>query len=630
MPKISVIVPVYNVEKYIDKCLKSLTQQTLQDIEIIIVNDGTLDKSVEIIEKYVKENPSKIKYYEKENGGLSSARNYGLEYATGDYIAFLDSDDYVETNMYEEMYNLAKKENADMVECDFIWEWDYGKKIFDKRREYKTKEEMMKKPRVVAWNKIYKRKIINKYKIRFPEGLIYEDMEFFYKLLPHLNKISYINKYFVHYTQREDSITNKQTQKVEDIFKILDNIFDYYIDQKLYNKYEKELKYMSRRILLGSSLKRIFRIKDYHLRRKMFLKTIIYLLKFRKRINDINNKKRICFGITKLGIGGAERVLVDITNELIKDYDITIFTIYGGGELEKELNPNIKRIRKFIYKKYLKGHFDIDIAFLEGPITRIFAYKGNNKKIAWVHNDISKVFGEDYKSKIKKYIDKWFYNKYDKIIFVSEQNKKSFENVYGDISKRKTIYNYINKERVLSLAKEKCDNPINTKNEKVFITVSRLVKQKAIDRLIRVHKRLIDEGLNHKIYVIGDGEEWTNLTRLAKELSVDNSFIFLGKKENPYPYINKADYFVLLSYFEGYGMVLEEAKILNKPILVTNTAAKEAVMNYDKKTIIENKEDAIFEKMRNVLQGKYIFLNEENKSYNYDNKYLLEQIKNVL
>ena len=144
MPKISIIVPVYNVEIYIDKCLKILTEQTLRDIEIIIVNDGSLDKSEEIIEKYVKENPTKIKYYEKENGGLSSARNYGLEYATGEYIAFLDSDDYVETNMYEEMYNLAKKENADMVECDFIWEWEYGKKIFDKRRVYKSKEEMMK------------------------------------------------------------------------------------------------------------------------------------------------------------------------------------------------------------------------------------------------------------------------------------------------------------------------------------------------------------------------------------------------------------------------------------------------------------------------------------------------------
>ena len=262
MPKISIVVPVYNVEKYIDRCLKSLVNQTLQDIEIIIVNDGSQDKSEEIIEKYVKENHNKIKYYEKSNGGLSSARNYGIEYATGEYIAFLDSDDYVETNMYEEMYNLAKKENADMVECDFIWEWEFGKKIFDKRREYKTKEDMMKRPRVIAWNKIYKREILNKNKIRFPDGLIYEDLEFFLKLLPHLNIISYINKYFVHYTQREDSIINKQTEKIENIFKILDNIFDYYKVQNIYYKYEKELKYMSRRILLGSSLRRIFKLKD--------------------------------------------------------------------------------------------------------------------------------------------------------------------------------------------------------------------------------------------------------------------------------------------------------------------------------------------------------------------------------
>ena len=268
MPKISIIVPVYNVEKYIAKCLKSLTLQTLQGIEIIIVNDGSLDRSIDIIEKYVKENPTKIKYYEKKNGGLSTARNYGLEYATGEYIAFLDSDDYVEINMYEEMYNLAKKENADMVECDFIWEWEYGKKVYDKRREYKTKEDMMKKPRVVAWNKIYKREILNKNKIRFPEGLIYEDMEFFYKLLPHLNKISYINKYFVHYIQRKDSISNKQTKKIEDIFKILDNIFDYYKEQNLYNQYEKELKYMKKRILLGSSLKRILKIKDARNKKK--------------------------------------------------------------------------------------------------------------------------------------------------------------------------------------------------------------------------------------------------------------------------------------------------------------------------------------------------------------------------
>ena len=363
-----------------------------------------------------------------------------------------------------------------------------------------------------------------------------------------------------------------------------------------------------------------------------------------------NQKKRICFGITKLGIGGAERVLIDIANELIKDYDITIFTIYGGGELEKELNPNIKRISlykkekrstfipiyvlfcgKIIYNRYLKGHFDIEIAFLEGPITRIFAYNGNKKKIAWVHNDISKVFGNSYKSIIKKIIDKWVYKKYDEIIFVSEQNKKSFENVYGKISKREIIYNYINKERVLVLAKENYDKSIkNSENEKSFLTVSRLVKQKAIDRLIRVHKRLIDAGLNHKIYVIGDGEEWNNLNMLAKKLNVEKSFIFLGKRVNPFPYIKQADYFILASYFEGYGMVIEEAKILNKSIIVTDTAAKEAVRNYDKKIVIENNEDAIFDEMRNVLQGKYIFLDEVNTRYNYDNKYLLEQIKNIL
>ena len=391
----------------------------------------------------------------------------------------------------------------------------------------------------------------------------------------------------------------------------------------------------------------------------MFLKTLIYLTKLGYKKDFIknkirNHKKRICFGITKLGIGGAERVLIDIVNELIKDYDITIFTIYGGGELEKELNTNIKRkslfkkekknifipiyvllCGKLIYNKYLKGKYDVDIAFLEGPITRIFSYNGNNKKIAWIHNDVSKVFGEDYKSKIKKYIDRWGYKKYDKIIFVSEQNKKSFEDVYGNISKRMIIYNYFNKERVVRLSKEKIEEDKtfiknNLKAEKSFITVSRLVKQKGIDRLIRIHKKLLDKGLEHKIYVIGDGEEKENLDNLAKRLKIEDTFIFLGKKENPYPYMKLADYFVLASYFEGYGMVLEEAKILNKPILVTDTASKEAVINYDKKIIIENNENAIFEEMKNVLQSKYVFLDEKKVNYNYENKYILEQIKNIL
>ena len=126
--KLSIIVPVYNAEQYMEKCLNRLLEQSYSNIEIIIVNDGSEDTSKEKIEKYLKKYPS-IKYLEKENGGLSDARNYGMPYATGEYIAFLDSDDYVESTMYEDMYEMAQKENADMVECDFIWEYP------DKRKE---------------------------------------------------------------------------------------------------------------------------------------------------------------------------------------------------------------------------------------------------------------------------------------------------------------------------------------------------------------------------------------------------------------------------------------------------------------------------------------------------------------
>ena len=276
---ISVIVPVYNVEKYIEKCLKSLVEQTLKNIEIIIVNDGSTDNSKKIISKFA-EKYSNIKYYEKTNGGLSSARNYGIKYANGEYVAFLDSDDYVEKNLYELMYKKALQENSDMVECDFIWEY-YGKNgeivktKKDKRKKFKTLNQYVKNARVVAWNKLIKKQIIDDFNIRFPEGLIYEDIEFFYKLFPHLNKISYVNIYGIHYVQRNGSILNSNPEKIGDIFKILDNVIKYYRDLDIY---ENEMKYRYRRILLGSSMKRILKIKDKKLKKNFFLKTLLLVL----------------------------------------------------------------------------------------------------------------------------------------------------------------------------------------------------------------------------------------------------------------------------------------------------------------------------------------------------------------
>ena len=272
MQDVSIIVPIYNVEKYLSRCVESLLNQTLENIQIILVNDGSTDNSGEIAKVYAEKNPDKILYLEKENGGLSDARNYGMPFATGKYIAFLDSDDYIEKNAYEEMYNKACEGNYDYVECDFIWEYPNKRKI-DKIVNYRNKKEMLTNVRVVAWNKLIKREIIEKNKLQFPKGLRYEDVEFTYKLIPYLKSMGYVDKAFVHYIQRENSIANVQNERTAEIFTILDNVIEYYKDNGLYEEYKEELEYSYTRLLLCSSLKRISKIEDKTNRRKLINKT---------------------------------------------------------------------------------------------------------------------------------------------------------------------------------------------------------------------------------------------------------------------------------------------------------------------------------------------------------------------
>lgn len=268
MPKVSVIVPIYNVEKYLEKCINSLLSQTLEDIQIILVNDGSKDNSGNISKEYEKNNKDRVIYVEKENGGLSDARNYGLKYATGDFIAFLDSDDYIEKNAYEEMYNKAIEENADYVECDFIWEFP-NKIRMDKQYPYKNKKEMLSFVRVVAWNKLIKRQLITDNNLEFPKGLRYEDVEFTYKLIPFINKFAYVDKPFIHYVQREGSIANVQNERTAEIFTVLDNVIEFYKKNNIYEKYRDELEYNYARYLLCSSLKRMCKIKDKTIREKL-------------------------------------------------------------------------------------------------------------------------------------------------------------------------------------------------------------------------------------------------------------------------------------------------------------------------------------------------------------------------
>lgn len=373
--------------------------------------------------------------------------------------------------------------------------------------------------------------------------------------------------------------------------------------------------------------------------------------------------KKILFGITSLTIGGAERVLVDLSNKLQEkeDFEITIFTIYSKGEFEKSLNGNIKVsslydksyneltkmqkilvpikilfCKKSIYKKYIKGDYDTEIAFLEGPITRLFSIKNKNtKKIAWIHNDMSLVFGKGIKAKIKRKIDRKIYSKFSTLVFVSEDNRNKFEQIYPDLRNselekvhKRVVYNYIDKDLVLEKAKEKSNIEFN-KNELNFVSVCRLVEQKAIERLIEVHKKLIDDKYMHKFYIVGDGPLKEKLEAKIKEEGLEKTFILLGQKENPYPYIRQADYFCLLSYFEGYPMVVEEAKILNKEILITDTAAREVVKDYDKSSIFENTEEGIYKGLKKIIQNSKL-KGKKIEVVEYNNEKIIDKVIKLL
>ena len=268
MAEISVIVPVYNVQKYLRKCLNSLVKQTFKDIEIIAVNDGSTDDSEEILKEYA-EKYDNFSYYNKENGGLSDARNFGLKHANGRYVAFVDSDDYVDRTMYEKMYNKALENNYDYVECDFYWVYQ-NKNRLDRGIRYKNKNEMLLYGRVVAWNKLIKKDVITEL---FPKGLYFEDIEFFYKLIPNINDFAFVDEPLVYYVQRENSQSKEQSYKTAQIFNIFDNVFDYYRKHKIYDKYRRELEYSYSRILLCSSLKRMCKIKDDVARNRLCYET---------------------------------------------------------------------------------------------------------------------------------------------------------------------------------------------------------------------------------------------------------------------------------------------------------------------------------------------------------------------
>jgi len=245
MIKISVIIPVYNVEIYIEKCINSLINQTLKEIEFIFVNDGTPDNSVDIIKEYQKKD-KRIKLLEKTNGGQASARNLGLKSAKGEYIAFLDSDDYVKNDTYEKMYKRAKKEDLDIVICNYFL--TYTDHIEEVKNNITDKEEKIILPSEYImltpspWNKIIKKEYLINSNFSFPEGIIYEDFASIPLLGLNNPKVVYINEPLIYYVQSDTStMRNKEYKsKYEDIFKATEYLYNNMIDKN----YNEELEYL--------------------------------------------------------------------------------------------------------------------------------------------------------------------------------------------------------------------------------------------------------------------------------------------------------------------------------------------------------------------------------------------------
>lgn len=255
------------MEQYLEKCLESLLGQTLKEIEIIAVDDGSKDSSPEILKRYAAKS-CKLKCFTKENGGLSDARNYGLAHTTGEYIGYLDSDDFVDLDMYEVMYNKAKKNGSDIVECNLHHTYENYEDTEIMEKIYET-DELLCRGRCVVWNKIYRREWLIETGVTFPFGLIYEDLAFFSKLIPYIKKYDYVDIAPIHYVQRSGSIYNANSERTVHIFDILRGIISFYKERGFYDQYKKELEYLYARILLCSSFERMCRIPDRSVRNRV-------------------------------------------------------------------------------------------------------------------------------------------------------------------------------------------------------------------------------------------------------------------------------------------------------------------------------------------------------------------------
>lgn len=356
--------------------------------------------------------------------------------------------------------------------------------------------------------------------------------------------------------------------------------------------------------------------------------------------------KKILFFIPTLGGGGAEKVLVNLVNNLdSKKYDITVQTLFDIGINKKSLKDNIKyktifrkRIRgnihilklfsrKFLFKMMIKEKYDIIVSYLEGPTTRIVSgcTDLNTKLINWVHTEMKNIkeFQKSYRNKKEMKIA---YNRYDATVFVAEIAKTNFEKITKfNLKNEIVVRNVIDTNEIIEKSMEKIED---TKKQITLVTLGRLVPIKGYDRLLRIHKKLLEEGINHDLWILGEGHERRNIEEFIRKNSLQSTVKLYGYQENPYKYLREADIYVCSSYVEGYSTAIAEALIIGKPIVTTRCSGMDEILQNGKYGLItENNENDLYNGIKKMLlnqavRNKYKELALKRREYFNINKQL--------
>lgn len=280
MKEISVVIPAYNAGKYIADCIDSLLGQTFKDIEIIVVNDGSADNTLEVLTEYKKKYPEIITVISQGNQGQSVARNNGIAASQGKYIAFIDADDYIKNNMLEVLYNKAKETGSEVVACNVTCIYpdktvgiNSGISFNSAKLSAEDKKQLFFMYPIVC-NKLFKRELFTEKGLSFEPGIWFEDVLFINMLVAKIDSIAHVDDCLYEYIQRPNSVTYTYSDKLYDINTMLYKTIEFYKEKCLYETFKDELEYMYARYMLATYIKRLSKAKNI----KVFRKGITYAI----------------------------------------------------------------------------------------------------------------------------------------------------------------------------------------------------------------------------------------------------------------------------------------------------------------------------------------------------------------